>query len=118
MLRAGSTHRDGINRLKVARGRDQVTVHRGAIASHILARRTHVILYVASAQHAARIDIFKSSEHFLRLALGDMHHCIQATAMAHAKHKLNGSVLARTVEDLIDQRQQCGHPLQRKSLRA
>jgi hypothetical protein len=72
---AGPAHRDRIDRFEVAGIRNKVHVDGFAGRSRVRSRRTNVILYVASAEHAARIHVFKSGNHFMRrLARGMDHH--------------------------------------------
>ena len=75
-----------------------------------------MIFHVAAAEHAARIDIFKSGENFFGRALGDVDDHVEASAMAHAHDQFMRAVLAGGVENLIDQRNQRGHAFEREAL--
>ena len=89
-----------------------------AAASDVFAGRAHVVLHVAAAQHAARVDIFKSGENFLRRTPRHVDNHIQPAAMAHAHHQLHGSALAGGFDHFVHQRNQRGHAFQRKPLAA
>ena len=61
-----------------------MNVNFAAAARGVFAGRAHVVLHVAGAENAARVDIFESGEDFLRRALGDVSDDVEASAMAHA----------------------------------
>ena len=89
-----------------------------AASSLIFAGCSDVILHIAAAQDAARIDVFKLGEDVRRLAADDIHHDIEASAMAHADHAADRAVLGGVVEQFIDERNQHGHAFERKPLGA
>src|SRR3954447_17445981 len=60
LLCASAAHGDWINRLKMARVRNQMDMYLRAAAGFVFARCAHVILDVAAAKHAPRINIFES----------------------------------------------------------
>ncbi len=87
-----------------------------AAASDVLAGCAHVIFNVAAAQHAARIDVFESGKHFFRRTPGHLHNHIQAAAMAHPHYEFRQTLLAGAFKDFINQRNERGNALQRKTL--
>jgi len=52
--------------------RDQDDVNFITAARDVLAGRAHVVLHIAGAENAARIDIFESGKNFFRIAFGDV----------------------------------------------
>ena len=66
LLGARTAQRDGIDGLQMAGIRDQVNPYRPPTCAGVHAGRADVILHVAAAQHAARIDILESGKHFGR----------------------------------------------------
>jgi hypothetical protein len=92
---------------------NQVNTHWLSVGARVDAGRTNVILHVAAAQNAARIDVLKSGENFFRGTADDVDDDVQAPAMAHRHHSLFGSVSRSGVENLIQQRNQCGIAFER-----
>ncbi len=84
LLGASAADGYGINSLKMAGIRNQVNMNFGAAAGDVLAGSAHVIFHVAATENAARVHVFESRENFFWGAPGDIHHDIEATAMAHA----------------------------------
>ncbi len=75
LLGARTPHGDGINRFQVAGIRNQVDANLFAGGGDIGAGRADVILHVARAKHAARVNIFKAGDDFVRgLARRVNHH--------------------------------------------
>ncbi len=70
LLGAGAADGDGIDGFEVAGVRDQVDVNFSAAARFVFAGRAHVILHVAGAENAARVDVFESGKDFLRRGAG------------------------------------------------
>jgi len=95
-----------------------VDVNFGSPASDVLSGRAHVVLDVATAEHAARVDILETGKDLFRRPPGNMHDHVQASAVAHAHHQFDGSTLASLVEDFIYQRKQRGDALERETLGA
>ena len=85
-------------------------------ASDVLAGCAHVILDVAAAQHAAGIDIFKSSKNFFRSAPGDVNNYVQPAAMAHAHHQFDRALLSGRIENFVHQGNERGDAFERKAL--
>src|ERR1700722_20620117 len=59
LLGASAADGDGVNRFKMAGIGSEMDVNIFPAASDVIARRSHVILEVAGAEHAGRIDILK-----------------------------------------------------------
>ena len=55
---------------------------------HVIAGGSQVVLHVAAAQEAARINVLKAREDILRGLAHDVDHYVQPPAMAHAQHHL------------------------------
>src|ERR1700688_1805030 len=98
---ASASHRDRINGFEVARVRGKMDMNLLSASRDVFAGRAHVILHVAGAEYAARVDIFKFREHFFGGAPGQMNYQIQAASVAHAHHKFNRAPLSGDVENLI-----------------
>ncbi len=62
-----------------------------------------MILHVACAEHAARIDIFKSRDDIMGCFAGGVDHDVEAAAMAHGHDGLDGAMLADGVENGVEQ---------------
>ena len=62
LLGPHAAHGDRVDRLQVARIGDQVDVDRVAVASPEVAGGAHVVLDVAAAQDAARVDVLEAGE--------------------------------------------------------
>src|SRR5260370_5085373 len=98
--------------------RNKVDADLSAGARDVSARRSHVIFHVARAENAARIDVFKTGNHFMRrLACGVNHH-VQAAAVTHGHDGFERAVLPRGVQDGIEQRNQRSHAFQGEPLGA
>ena len=87
-------------------------------AGHIFAGRAHVIFHVAATQNAARINILKPCEDFLRRAPGHLHNNVQAATMAHAHHQFHRTLLPGRIQNFIHQRDHGGHAFEREPLAA
>ena len=107
-----------IDRLQVARVRDQVDVHFVAVRPGVVAGRAHVVLDVAAAEGAARIDVLETGEDLGRRAADGMHHHVQPAAVAHRDHHLLGAVLDGALEHLVEAGEQRLDPFDREALGA
>ncbi len=116
LLGARAAQRHRIDRLQVAGVRHQVDAHLPAIRAGKHAGRADVILHVAAAQHAARIDILESGEDLRRRPAHDVDDDVQAAAMAHRQHRLLRAIVGRGVQDFVQQRNQRGVAFQRIAL--
>ena len=65
LLGAGAADGDGIDGFEMAGIRDQVDVNLATAAGDVFAGRAHVVLHVAGAEDAARVDIFEAGKDFL-----------------------------------------------------
>ncbi len=77
-----------------------------------------VILHVACAQNAARVDVFKAGDDFVGSFAGGVDHDVEAAAMAHGHDGFAGAVFADSVENGVEQRDQRGFAFERKTLGA
>jgi len=74
---------DGVDGFEVARVRDEMDVNLAAAARGVFAGGAHVILHVAGAENAARVDVFEAGEDFFGRALGNVGDDVEAAAVAH-----------------------------------
>ena len=118
LLGAGAADGDGIDGFQMAGIRNQMDVNFVAAARDVFAGRAHVILHVAGAENAARVDIFKSGKDFFGGTLGHVRDHVQAAAMAHAHDQFASAQTRAGVEKLVHQRNQRGDAFQRKALAA
>src|SRR5271165_913294 len=116
MLGAGAANGHGVNRFQMAGIRNQVNVNLGAAASDIFASRAHVIFDVAAAQHAAGIDVFKSSKNLFGGTPGDVNNYVQPPTVAHAHHEFSRTLLPGRLENFVHQGNECGDTFERKAL--
>ena len=77
-----------------------------------------MILHVAGAEHAARVDVFKLGENLFRTTPSHVKHHVQAPSMTHAHDQIDGAALAGVLENFVDQGQERGIALERKTLGA
>src|SRR5258708_4265087 len=82
------------------------------------ARRSHVVFHVARAEDAARIDVFKTGNHFMRRLACRVNHYVQPAAVTHGHDGFDRAVLPRGVQDGIKQRNQRSHAFQGEPLGA
>src|SRR6266576_7244199 len=87
-------------------------------AGGVLPGRAEMVLHVARAQNAARINILKTSEQFFDRALGYMQNHVQASAVAHTHDHFHRAPLGCAIQNFVEQWQQRSITLQRKALRA
>src|SRR5271155_267260 len=118
LLRARAPDGYRVHRFQVARIRYQVHAYFFSARGRKLPSRSHVILHVSAAQHAARVHILKSREDFRRIAPYYLHHHVQPPAMAHREHRLHRALLRGRIQNRVQQRQQRRFSLQRISLRS
>jgi hypothetical protein len=100
---ASAANSDGIDGFQMARIRNEMNVNVSAAAGGVVAGCAEVILYVAAAENATRIDIFEADEEFLGGTSGDSEENGKAAAMAHAEDELFGAELAGGFKDFIQQ---------------
>ncbi len=118
LLRAHPAHGDRIDSFEMAWIRNKMDADLFAGAGDVGARRAHVIFHVARAEDAARIDVFKAGNHFMRCLACRVDHHVQAAAVAHGHDGFDRAVLARGVQDGIEERNQRGDAFQGESLGA
>src|SRR5260370_21852313 len=102
----------------MARIRNKMDADLFAGARDVGARRAYVVFHVARAEYAARIDVFKTSNHFMRRLARRVDHYVQAAAVTHGHDGFERAVLASGVQNGIEQRNQRGDAFQRESLAA
>jgi len=89
-----------------------------ALPRAVLSRGANVILDVTAAENAARVHILKARKNVRGALSRNVHHYVQAAAMAHADHCLFGAHVGCGSHHAVEQRNQRRHALQRKSLAA
>src|SRR5216684_4543488 len=94
LLCAGTAHGDGVDGFEVAGIGDEMDADFLAGGGDVGAGGADVILHVACAEHAARIDIFKSRDDIMGCFAGSVDHDVEAAAMAHGHDGLDGAMLA------------------------
>src|SRR6266851_5267500 len=118
LLRAHPAHGDWIDSFQMARIRNKMDADLFACARDVGARRAYVVFHVARTEDAAGIDVFKTGHHFMwRLACRVDHH-VQAAAVTHGHDGFERAMLARGVQNGIEQRNQRGNAFQGKSFGA
>ena len=100
LLGARATHRYGVHRFQVGGIRDHVNLHDRAVGRHVIAGGSQVILHIAAAQEAARVNVLEAREDILRRLAHDVDHHVQPAAMAHGQHHLLGAQLRRAHPEL------------------
>ncbi len=118
LLGPHAAERHGIDRLQVARVRDQMDVDLVAVAAGEVAGRAHVVLDVAAAEGAARIDVLEAGEDLGGGAADGVHHHVQPAAVAHRDDHLLGAALGGALEHLVEAGEQRLDPLDREALGA
>src|SRR5260370_37734040 len=83
LLRAHPAHGYRIDGFQMAWIRDKMDADLFAGAGDVGARRAHVVFHVARAQDAARIDVFKASDNFMRRLARRVDHYVQSAAVTH-----------------------------------
>ena len=112
LLGAGAAHGYGIDGFEMAGIRNEMDADFLAGAGDISARCAHVIFHVARAENAARVDVFKTCDHFVRRLARGVDHYVQAAAMTHGHDGFDGATLGGGVQDGIEQRDQRGDAFQ------
>ena len=77
-----------------------------------------MVLDVAAAEHALRIEILEAREDVDRGAADDLDHDVQPAAVAHADERLLEPVGGGRLEHLVEERNEGRHALEREPLRA
>ena len=89
-----------------------------AAGSDVGARGADVILHVTRAEHAARVDVLKARDDFMRRLARGVHHDVEAAAMTHGHDGFQRAVFAGSIENGIEQGNQRGDAFERKALGA
>src|SRR5665213_1632113 len=116
--RPRAAHHDRIDRLQMARVRCQMQVDDLAVRRGEVAGRAGVVLHVAAAHHAARIDILKLRKCPGSIAPNRVGDDVQAPAMRHRDDRPRYAHLSGRDERLVEVGDQRRQPFQRKSFRA
>jgi hypothetical protein len=118
LLGARAAEGDRVDGLQMAGVRDEMQVDGAAVRSVVLAGGAKVILHVAAAQHAARVDIFELCEELGGRAADGVDHDVEASAMAHGEHgRLDAEGRARC-QQLVEERDEDGEAFEREALGA
>src|SRR5216684_109499 len=118
LLRTHPADGDRIDGFKMARIRNEVDADFLAAGGDVCAGSADVIFHVARAEDAARIDVLKASNHFMWRLTCRVDHYVQAAAVTHSHDGFKRAVLARGVQNGIQQRNQRGDAFQGESLGA
>ena len=86
-----------IDGFEVARIGNQMQVNRLTTTSGEGPGCPLVVLHIAAAKHAARINIFELREHVCSGFADDVHHYVKPSAMAHGDYDLHGSAFGSIV---------------------
>ncbi len=103
LLGASAAHGHRVHRLQVAGIRNQVNAHLLTMRRGEDSRRSDVILHVAAAQHAARIDILEPGKNLRRRTVHYVEDDVEAAAMTHGQHGLLRPIFRGRVQDLVQQ---------------
>jgi hypothetical protein len=114
----GAAHGHWIDSLEMARVRDEVQRDMAAIAGGEFAGRANVVLDVAAAENAARIDVFEAGEDVHRRFAEDVDHDAEAAAVAHAQDGALRVQFGGTVEKLVKKRNEGGDAFEGEALGA
>jgi len=86
--------------------------------SRVGAGGANVIFDVASAKHAAGIDILKARDNLVHGLAGDVGHHVKAAAVAHGHDGIDSAGIARGIEDGIEKRDERGVAFEGETLAA
>ena len=119
LLGAGAAHGDWVDGFQVAGVRDQVEADRSCRSARVkVAGGAHVVLHVAAAQDAARVDVFELGEDLG----GDLPMVFTITfrrpRWLMPTTALGDAVLGGAVEDLVEEGDQDGEAFEREALGA
>ena len=111
-----AAHDDRVDCFKMARVRHQMYFDLLSIRGLEGARRADVVFHIPAAECAAWIDILELGEDVAGLFADDVDHHVQASAMAHAEHRLHDTVAGSALQQFIEKRNKGGQALKRKPL--
>src|ERR1022692_2216459 len=100
----------------MARIGDQVNADLAATGARENPGRADVILPVATAKHASRIDVLEPSENLSCRTAHDVDDDVEAPAMAHPQHSLLGALHRGSVQNFVQQRDERRVALERIAL--
>src|SRR5260370_11398582 len=89
-----------------------------ASAREVSARCVDMVFHIGCGEDAARIDLFKTGNHFMRRLACRVTHYVQPAAVTHGHDRFDRAVLPRGVQDGIKQRNQRSHAFQGEPLGA
>ena len=107
-----------VHRFEVARVRGEMDADGAPVLGLVGAGRAHVVLDVAAAQDAPRIDVLEAGEELLGRPADHVQHDGEAPAVAHAEHRLLHLVAAAHLQALVEHGDERGHALDREALGA
>src|SRR3989442_15974255 len=87
---------------------------RAAARGAIFSGRADVVLDVATAQYAARIDVLEAGKNVGRRLVGDVRHDVEPAAMAHRQDRFGGAQPRGPFQDFIEHRDEGSVALERK----
>ena len=114
----GAAHGNGVDGFEVAGVGDHVQGDGAAIACGEGAGGSHVVLHVAAAEDAARVDVFELGEDVGGGFAEGVDHHVEASAMAHAQDGALRAELGGAVEQLVEEGDEGGDAFQREALGA
>ena len=115
---ASAADGDGIYGFKVTRIGYEVDTNFFSMRSEERSSCANVIFNIASAEDAAGIDVFKTGDNFMRSLARGVDHDVEAAAVAHGHDGFDCAVLARGIENGIEQGNEGGNAFQRKTFGA
>jgi hypothetical protein len=118
LARARAPHDDAVDGLQVARVGRKVDLNVAPRVRNISAGRADVILDVAAAQDAARIDVLDTGENVFDRQVDDALHHVQAAAVAHGDVEVLRAQSPRRVENRVEQRNYARDAFHREALAA
>src|SRR5437879_12193465 len=87
---------------------------RAAARGAVFSSRADVVLDVATAQHAARIDVLKAGKNVGRRLVDDVRHDVEPAAMAHRQDRFGGAQPRSPFQDLVEHGDEGSVALERK----
>src|SRR3989442_12522009 len=87
---------------------------RAAARGAVFSSRADVVLDVATAQHAARIDVLEAGKNVGRRLVDDVRHDVDPAAMAHGQDPFGGAQPRSPFQDLVEHGDEGSIPLERK----
>ena len=118
LVRPRPPHHHRVDRLQVARVGDQVDRDRAAGGSLVGPRRSLVVLEIAAAQDAARIEVLETGEQVGGRHARDQVDDVEPAAVAHGHERPPGAVSGGGVEQGVEERDEGRRAFQGVALRA